>query len=559
LAITGDSVRAVVSRNTSFAFGRQLLCGIVFLCVTPYAISKLGIERYGVWALTSALLGYAALGDLGVRTAFKKYVAEYHAVGARDRILAIAGDGLVYYSVLGIVPAVLAVLFREPVLRALNVGADILPEAEPLLLLMTAVFFLDSLTNVFCGMVEGMQRMEVSNSIYVAQSVVLGLGTVVALWTGRGLVGMGFAAVTASAVATASMYVAAQRVTGMRLSPWDLRLSRQVFKELFVYGVKLQGSAVAMLGNLHLDKLLLARFWGLEHVAVYEIALRGALVFRQAPALVVSALVPAVSELKAKEEIILLRRVYERGVRYIAAAAVPLTVVALVYADDLIAVWIGSPSFSVAGQLLRLLAFAHCMAIVVDAPFSVARGLGALRYELTTGVVHPLAHLALGLLLVPPFGLWGAGLAHSGVVILTALAAAYWAHVGLGLSSESFRRFYAGAVTGPVLASLVAAACSLLAYVSASVLLGLSHVVPWWTGSGSAGLVDRLGVAAALGTGGAVFASVYAVLLFRLRAVSARDLSHLPVVGRVFSTRLGTWLAGGERVQVAPTPREARW
>ena len=548
MAVRADRIKEVISRNTGFAFGRQFLTGLVFLFVTPYAISKLGVERYGVWALTSAMLGYAALGDLGVRTAFKKYVAQHHAVGRRDYILKLAGDGLVFYSVLGMLPALLALAFRRPILSAFNVGGDLLPEAESLLLLMTVVFLIENLTNVFCGVVEGVQRMEVSNSIFVGQSVLLGLGTVVALAAGGGLVDMGVAAVTASAAAACSMFIAAQRVTGLRLFPWRLRLSWAVFREQVAYGMKLQGSGIAMMGNLHLDKLLLARFWGLELVAIYEIALRMALVFRQVPALMVSALVPAVSDLNARGERALLEKIYERGVRYVAAAGIPLAVVALIYSGDLITAWIGSPEFARASGVLRLLAVAHCTAILIDAPFATARGLGILRYELTTGLVHPLAHLTLGLLLVPALGLWGAGLAHASVVVTVAAGAAYWTHRGLRLSREPFVRFYGRMMRGPVLAAAIAAAGALPVHLLLAGALGISTGVFGSAAPGAGVAAGRLASIVTLCISGTVFASIYLTAVLRIGVVSVKDMAGVPVLGRVLSSGLGRRVAGEERV-----------
>jgi O-antigen/teichoic acid export membrane protein len=537
-------VKEVISRNTSFAFGRQFLTGLVFLLVTPYSISKLGIERYGVWALTSALLGYAAVADLGVRTSFKRFVAQRSAMGDEAYILQIVGNGLLFYSVLGSLPVLLALILGRSLLRAFNVTDDLLPEAEPLLLLMTVSFFLVGVGNVFCGVIEGMQKMDVSNGIYVAQSVLLGAGTVAVLNSGKGLVGMGAAAVAATGTGMIAMFVGAQKVTGMGLPPWRLRLSVPVFKELVSYGVRLQGSTAAMLGNLHLDKFLLARFWGLELVAVYDIALRIAFVFRQVPALLVSALVPAVSDLDTRGERALLERLYEKGISYVAAAGLPLAVFALFCADDLLRAWIGQESFLKAGNVLRLLAAAHCTAIVIDAPFATARGLGRLRYELTTGLAHPLAHLSLGLLLVPAFGLWGAGVAQAAVVLGVAVVGARWLHAGLGLSQEPFTHFYRRILRGPALAAIVAACATVPVF---ALLSGwgphlLETAAQDYHVLGSYG--DRLESAVVLVVSGGLFVAVYGVAALRNGTVSRDDMAGVPVLGRVLSTKLGRLAAG---------------
>ena len=49
------------------------------LIATPYIISKVGINGFGVWALMESIMAYFRLSDMGVGASFTKHIAEYHA------------------------------------------------------------------------------------------------------------------------------------------------------------------------------------------------------------------------------------------------------------------------------------------------------------------------------------------------------------------------------------------------------------------------------------------------------------------------------------------------
>ena len=51
----------------------------VGLVLQPYIIRKLGVERYGIWALVFALLDYLWFFDLGFNTAVTNFSARYLA------------------------------------------------------------------------------------------------------------------------------------------------------------------------------------------------------------------------------------------------------------------------------------------------------------------------------------------------------------------------------------------------------------------------------------------------------------------------------------------------
>ena len=104
------SIAKTVLRNVAsswMGFGSQIL---LTLLLTPFVISKLGVEAYGVWLLLQSTLGYYGFVDMGLRAgltqsithriAAKDYVGVSKHLGAAVPILSILGGVILLISLL---------------------------------------------------------------------------------------------------------------------------------------------------------------------------------------------------------------------------------------------------------------------------------------------------------------------------------------------------------------------------------------------------------------------------------------------------------------------------
>jgi O-antigen/teichoic acid export membrane protein len=69
--------------NLAFGF-------ILSFVLTPLILRRMGTDQYGIWVFLSIFSanGYFSLLDMGMQGSAVKYVAEYHARGEKDPILA---------------------------------------------------------------------------------------------------------------------------------------------------------------------------------------------------------------------------------------------------------------------------------------------------------------------------------------------------------------------------------------------------------------------------------------------------------------------------------------
>src|SRR5262245_41789222 len=72
---------AVILRNVARNWVGFAINAAVTLLLPPFLLRERGRGRYGIWVLTSSIIGYYGLLDLGFRAGVTQYRTRYLAVG----------------------------------------------------------------------------------------------------------------------------------------------------------------------------------------------------------------------------------------------------------------------------------------------------------------------------------------------------------------------------------------------------------------------------------------------------------------------------------------------
>src|SRR5205823_2793289 len=97
---------------------------------------------------------------------------------------------------------------------------------------------------------------------------------------------------------------------------------RKLLREMFGYGLKISVSRVGNLICFQADKLIVSRVLGLAAVSFYEVSARLTSFMRAVPLVLLSALIPATSELGARRDGKKILRTYVLVSKYIAMLTV---------------------------------------------------------------------------------------------------------------------------------------------------------------------------------------------------------------------------------------------
>jgi O-antigen/teichoic acid export membrane protein len=258
------------------------------------------------------------------------------------------------------------------------------------------------------------------------------------------------------------------------------------FRRLYGYALPLGLNFMISLGIAWTDLFLLGLLTDASTVGTYRGCMQIVHVFDLGAAACAAALAPVLTVLIAEGRRAPLQEVYTSAVRLQTLMALPLLLVIVVNAPDLLRVL--GPDFAIGAPALLFLG-AGQFAMVTFSPATVALIIGGRQKLDTVNVaVAAVSNLLLNLMLIPLFGLTGAALSTATSLIGLAIIRCLQVRRVFGLRTLDFAPMRAALITLPV-ALTIWAAC---------VPIGIGP------GSGFTALFLRLAIMAAL-IGGSIW------------------------------------------------------
>ena len=394
-----------LARNTLHAATGRLAAVLVWVLFTPPILRALGAEGFAVWALFFALTGYFAALDFGFVQGTLRHVAAARERGAHDEAGAFVTLGMLGFLSLGIVWMALAVLLRASLLAWLHIPASQSAAAGFAILAGALVFTFAGCANVVLATFQGYDRFGLANLVSLLVTLQQAVGILVVLRRGWGLwglvanVGVGWVFGFLLALVMLARMVPEFRWRGARSSLVHAR-------EALAFGGPMQLASLMAVVHAQADKFLLPVFVTLAAVTPYELGSRVLGSVMTFPQLLLLAMLPAAAALHAAGESGQLRKLYQRGDRYVLTVAAVALAVLIGSADRLCATWLG-PGHADAALVLRGLSLAAGFVLATGMASVTARAVGRTDLEAWFGGISVVLHVVLSVLLLPRLGLRG--------------------------------------------------------------------------------------------------------------------------------------------------------
>lgn len=371
--------------------------GVLVVVATPWYVSRLGLDGYGIVGLWLVLQGMMALLDVGVGvTVVREFAAaSTSADGPAYRRNVLRTLEVLYWGValvLGVGLLIAADWIGRHWLHVSGIPTQDIVAAVRIMALALALQFPVTLySNGFAGIQEH-GRM---NALQVlGNSLRYGGGAAVLLWSPHVLPFFAVQACVAAFQTVVTRHMLLQRLNGPG-APAP-RISFGLLKPLWAYsaGMAVNSSAAVLMANA--DRLVLSAWSTTSELGKYSVAFTASGLLQLGIQPFYRAFFPRYAELVAAGVPAVLEREYFRSCQLMAVIVVPVGVVGCVYAPELIRVWLGTADATVASILRWLLFGIMCAGMMwLPAAFQQAHGWTTLHASMIAGA------LAVGLALMP--------------------------------------------------------------------------------------------------------------------------------------------------------------
>jgi O-antigen/teichoic acid export membrane protein len=424
-----------VPLNTVLMGLRTLVIFAVGFLMLPLLIHRLGMAPTGLFVFATTLTGYFTAVELGIATSVTKYVAEFRALDAQERINSMLRGSLLMMIGIGLLVAVALTAFALLAGRALFAGPSVRGQVVGTMLVAAATALLYWPSRIGTAMLEGLER-------YDQRAIVAIICTVFLL---AGLWALSFATHSVPVLAgyfgaimvlegAACAAIAWRRVGVIRnAGSWRVRDLRPVLT--FGGGLFIIGLADTAIYSL--DRLIVAAFVGAAAIVAYEVALRPQTAVRMISALTAGALVSTISRLAAEGQRERLRKLALAGSFIGLVITLPWVILVLVLAKPLIAAWVGHSyvRYAVYAQIFVVYWLTGANGGVLGA---FVMGMAGIRIFVILTTIGGVTSLGLSIGMTAAFGtvgvIWG-------TVIPSVIGFPIWMHFALRRAGVTAREY----------------------------------------------------------------------------------------------------------------------
>jgi O-antigen/teichoic acid export membrane protein len=412
-----------VVRNVISNWGSYVIAMGVNFFLSPYVVNHLGNVTYGVWTLLLSLTGYLGLLDLGVRGAVTRYVARFHTETDHKRASNVASSAMLIFSTAGLLALLASAALAAFVVGRLKIPPEYLTAAR-IVLVLTGLNIATSLVNgVFGGILVGLQRFDLTNSIEVGINILRACAVVLALHMGYGII-------TLAIVQLA-----------FTLARWaaNIGLVRHLYPELRIRlteadraGIKLIFSFSAFSFLLHVsgsliyasDNIVIAAYLPVTAVTFYVIGGNLAEYTRSLVSGISQTMTPLASSTEAKRDQKQLQRVVLFSSQAGTLVVLPVVATFMLRGSSFVRLWMGAQYADLSGRVLWVLSLTLLFWAANSVTGGSMLGLSKHRPLVPALLAEGVCNLVLSIYLVKRMGILG--VAWGTVIPSLASALLFW-------------------------------------------------------------------------------------------------------------------------------------
>jgi len=426
---------------------------ILALVIVPIILTQVGLDAFGVWALLTSGLAYAAIIDRAFGVAINRFVA-YHIkdIPELNNVISASVVILIGIAALTVLGATVFSFFLCDIFN--SIPPHLAYDARITCVLVGFTFAFRMLEANFSGALRGAQYYTRSNGITILGEI-LRIATVLLLlkyW--KSIISIQIAYAVSGAFTVILMFIVTQKsIPGFQIRLFNI--SRKAVNDLFrytIHSVAQSGSTVIMQNTL---TLLIGWKGTAADVAIYNIAsklpnfLRGFLIGAQ------GVFLPAISSFHATGENEKIKSLLKKGTKYTCILTLIPAILLFFFSNELLTLWLKKSVPLETTLVMQLLILSTIPPCLFEIWLPALQGMGHLRGLTIRSVTTMVATIGLELLLLQNHVLPAMAPAISLVIVLWISTGIWLPSYGLGKTGITAGSYIKESLLLPLIAAVL--------------------------------------------------------------------------------------------------------
>lgn len=364
--------RAAIARNTFWNMLGVGLPVLITLVTVPVLIRGIGVDRFGVLIIAWVVLSYFGLFDLGLGRATIRFLAEAFEHRRVAEVRALFWTSLFLNGVLGVLGgAILAMLTPVLVNATLNIPGDLRGESAQAFYLTAASVPLVTVTTAVRGTLEAQHRFGLVNALQIPVSAFTQIAPLLVLPFSNNLVWLVGAVVFVRVLGALVFLAGALRSLDAPLSgPFFMRES---LANLFSYGGWLTVTNIIGPLMVYADRFFIGSVASMSAVTYYATPYEAVTRLWMLPQSLMRTVFPIFSAgIDAQKR----TAIYVNAIKHLTLSLTPIVVVTVIFASDLLRLWVGEDFAKNSTLVLQILAVGVLINSLAQVPYTLVQGMG---------------------------------------------------------------------------------------------------------------------------------------------------------------------------------------
>jgi len=390
----------------------------ISLLMVPLTISYVNPSRYGIWLALSSMVGWVSFFDIGFTNGLRNKFAEAKAKGNDQLAQTYVSTAYVFLSaIFGSLLVILLVVnhFLEWG-KLLNITNAVEEQVSTVAAIVITYFCLLFVLRIVNTVLTADQKPALSSLIdMLGQLISLGVVYVLTKTVRGSLMNLTIALCLPTILVLLLTHLFLYRSTYTAYSP-SFRLARKEYaKEIMGLGVMFFIPQVAFLIQYQTTSFLIAHYFDVTQVTVYNIAYKYFNVLLMVFTIMITPLWSSVTDSYIRGDVAWIKHVVKRYL-YVLLAFVAAALLMLFFSDTMYDLWIGKNQVHVDFNISLL-----CCIFVITGMFasifvSVINGIGALRIQFVSSILTAPLFILLSLLFIKKLGIGVEGILISSII-----------------------------------------------------------------------------------------------------------------------------------------------
>lgn len=310
---------------------------LTYFFLYKYLFRYLGAEQLGLWSLVLATTSIVGIGSFGVSGSAVKFVAAYSAKKDLKKVNEVIYTGALITTTFIMGFSIISYFVISYLLKSL-VSQAVLETARTLLPYAFISLIANTVSAIFLSAIDGLQLIFIKNVLLSFFSILFLVFTFICVPHFK-IEGVAYAQVIQSVgTLLGSIILLTLKIKGFNIFRWNF--SKEIFKELFGYGMKIQIMSITTMLFDPVTKYFLTKFGGLGIVGIYEMANKLVLQLRGLIITTSQVMVPAIAGL-AELGTANIKKIYKEMFEVISFSSIILITYILAFSKYISIIWIG--------------------------------------------------------------------------------------------------------------------------------------------------------------------------------------------------------------------------